>query len=274
MAIRYDIDICEYHDSPNVSHSKLSDFASRGPAYYHALYVSRAEKRDPPSDAMVFGQLFEDAVQRPNTFAATTATRPDGIDLRTKEGKAWKDSIAGKTVLSADDANSIVEMRKSLCENRTAVDMIAACKQQPTITWNWSPLPGLQSRPDWLSVDGCAYSGFRPFVLDLKTTSDLARLASGRAVADYKYHSQMAMARAGLAANGIDDAAYYLLAVERQRPYRCQVIELTAEWLDAGARWSEGKLQKLAQHYERNEWPRVDAEAIELPAPPPWVDAA
>jgi hypothetical protein len=277
MAIDFTTPIESYHASSLVSHSKLGDFASRGAAYYHALHVARTEKRDPPSDAMVFGQLFEDSIQRPEQVEANYVVRPEGLDLRTKDGKAWKDSAAGKSIISADDHATIMAMRQSTSENRTAVDMIRVCKQQPTITFEHLDvprIPGLQARPDWISMDGCAYTGFRPFVLDLKTTSDLARLASGRAVTDYKYHSQFAMTRFGLCANGIDDAAYYLLAVEKQRPHRCQVIEVTAPWLDAGERWCMATLRKLEQHYARNEWPRVDAEAIELPAPPPWVDAA
>lgn len=274
MSISWELPLGAYHARDYASHSKLSDLAKRGAAYYHAVHVAKTEQRDPPTPDMVFGQRFEDAVQRPGDFVVEHVVRPDGLDLRTKDGKEWKAKADGKTIIDADEWAKIVAMNNAIKGNYTAMDMIAACKAQPTITSTWQGLPGVQARPDWLSIDGCAYTGFRPFVLDLKTTSELSRLTSGKAVIDYGYFRQMGMASNLLRDNGVIDVACYLLAVEKQRPYRCQVIEVTTPWLDRGWQWSTRMLDKLADHYARNEWPRVECEAVELPEPPPWVDAA
>lgn len=275
MTISYDIKIDAYHRSPHISSSKLRDFSSRGPRFFHAKHVSRTSADEPDSDAFAFGRVLEDLVQGRGLDRNAYAVKPDGMSFANKEGKAWRaaQQADGKAIIVADDMQRMESMREALADNETALEMIRVCKAQPTIRCDFPPTPGLQARPDWLSLEGCLSSGYAPLVLDLKSTRSLAKIATGRGVIEYGYHVQAAIVRKLLESSGVLDARFFLLACEKALPFRCQVVEVTSEWLDAGWRWCERQLGKLAGHFERNEWPRVERELVALPPPPPWIDS-
>jgi hypothetical protein len=269
------LDVETYHNGPEVSHSKLLDFARKGPRYYAARYVTRKTPRPAPSDAFVFGQAFEDLVYG-LPIGERYAIKPEGMSFAKVDGKAWKIAAeaSGKPIITHDDAEAMDAMRESIRENETAMRMIEACAAQTSFTALYAGTPGIQARPDWWSSTGLAESGFRPFTLDLKSTIGLAKLASGRGVADYGYHCQAAMAAECAIRNGVEPPACFLLACEKVAPYRCQVVEITPEWLAVGWTWCERQLEKLAAHYESRAWPRVTSEIVALPPVPAWVVAA
>lgn len=274
MSIDYTTSIGDYHAAPYISASKLRTFSTRGPRFYHAKYVSRSTPDEPDSEALVFGQVLEDLVQGRGLDREQYAVKPDGLSFATKEGKAWRaaQQAAGKSIVGSDDMQRMDSMRESLGDNETALEMIRVCKAQATLRCDYAGTPGLQARPDWLSDVGCLTSGYAPFSLDLKSTRSLAKLANGRGVLEFGYHCQAAIVRRLLEANGMRGVRFYLLACEKALPFRCQVIEMPQEWLDAGWRWCERQLSKLARHYETNNWPRVEQELIQLPPPPAWID--
>lgn len=264
-----------YHASPRLSSSKLNDFARKGPRFFASLHVTGKATRTPPTEALVFGQSFEDLVYG-KPIHELYMVKPAGMSFAEKEGKAWKkDAVAtGKEIITQGDYDAMVCMRDSLRENETAMRMIGACRAQTTFTSEYEGTPGLQSRPDWESATGCIDSGYAPFALDLKSTISLAKLASGRGVAEYGYNNQAAMVVEGFERNGLGYPRCFLLAVEKTAPYRSQVIEITPDWLTVGWQWCERQLEKIAGHYESNDWPRVEREKIALPPVPAWVAMA
>lgn len=264
-----------YHASDRLSHSKLLDFARKGPRAFAARHVTRTQARTPPTEALVFGQSFEDLVYG-KPIHELYMVKPAGMSFATTEGKVWKkDAIAtGKEIITQDDYDAMVCMRDSLRENETAMRMIDACRAQATFTADYAGTPGIQARPDWDSESGCIESGFAPFTLDLKSTIGLAKLAGGRGVADYGYHSQAALAKWCMNQNNTRGVRCFLLAVEKTAPFRSQVIEITPDWLDVGWQWCQRKIEKLRGHYESGEWPRVERELISLPTCPAWLSGS
>jgi hypothetical protein len=267
MTIIYDMPLAEYHESPYLSSSKLVDFSKRGPRYFASRYVQRNCPADDSTDSQVFGQAFEDAVF--GIGLKGYAIKPLGHDGRTKAGKEWAASNAGKPELSSDDVATIEAMHEALLENESAAELLRVATLQATVRCNWPGTPGLQSRPDML-VSGCAVTGFQPASVDLKSTLTIAKLTSGRGVADYRYHVQGAICRRTLAENGVA-ARSLLIACEKISPHRCVVIEMPTSWLDAGWSWAERQLVKLAGHYRSNHWPRAEREMVSLPPVPQWV---
>lgn len=269
MAIIEGLGIGEYHQSARLSASKLKAFDSRGPRYFHQRFVSRTLPAE-RSDAFAFGQAFEDLLQRPRTWQEGYAIKPEGLDGRTKEGKAWLAENRDRPVLSAFDVRALTEMAEAVLEHELAKQLIAASAVQLTVTADLLGTPGLQSRPDWLCREGVSASGFRPFVLDLKTCESLDKLRSGRGVIEYGYDVQGALARLCLNANGVADAAVYLLAVEKQTPHRVQVLELSRSFLDRGERIALETCERIARCMARDEWPRCES-AVEVLEPPAWA---
>jgi hypothetical protein len=264
-----------YHNGPEISHSKLLDYARKGPRYYAARYVTRKTAREAPSDAFVFGQAFEDLVYG-LPIHERYSIKPEGMSFAKVDGKAWKIAAeaSGKPIITHEDAEAMSAMRESIRENETAMRMIAACTAQTSFTADYVGTPGIQARPDWWSSAGVLESGFEPFTLDLKSTIGLAKLTSGRGVADYGYHCQAAMAAMAIALNGIRPPRAFLLAVEKVAPYRSQVVEVTPDWIDAGWAWCQRNLDRLRVHYASGEWPRVTQELVALPSVPAWVVSA
>lgn len=270
MTIDYDIPLDTYHQSPQLSTSKLSDYAKRGPRFFAMRHVSRTSSGFESSEAQIFGQRFENLLCDQEELDGRFAIKPEGMSFATVDGKAWRAAQVGKTIVKAEDVEAMNGMRESFLENESAVALVRAAKLQATIRAPYAGTPGIQSRPDWLLLDGCPLTGYEPATIDLKTTISLAKMVSGRGVLDYAYHAQGALCRETLRCNGIA-ARSYLIACEKVKPYRCQVIEVTTPWLDCGWQWCERQLGRLAVHYASGDWPRVERELVQLGEPPPWA---
>lgn len=265
-----DVALEDYHSSPMLSTSKLKDFEQLGAHGFYSKHVIRTTPVAKDREALIFGQVFEDIAQG-RGFNADGKLVIKDREFRSKEDKKWRDDhlAAGHSFVTEEEIDSCMAMRAALEENETAVQMVNACVQQATLRAGYAGTPGIQSRPDWISADGCLASGYAPFTLDLKSTKSLLDIASGRGVISFRYDAQGAIARE---AWGVLGSRHYLLACEKTLPFRCQVIELTPEWLDQGWRWAERQMQRLAKHYASGLWPRVEREMVALPSPPSWGD--
>ena len=101
-----------YHATDAISHSKLEVFRRR-PALYHRKYVMKVVP-DADSSAFAIGRATHAAVLEPQPYGTLYARRPDGIDRRTKEGKAAWEQFAqanvGKTILDGEDFALVEQM--------------------------------------------------------------------------------------------------------------------------------------------------------------------
>jgi hypothetical protein len=265
---QFDVSIEAYHRDERLSASKLKTFAQLGAHGFYAKHIARNAPPEPDQDALVFGQVFEDLAQgRGFNAGGNLVLKPEGMEFRSKENKKWRDDhlAAGRSIVTQADIDTAMAMRSALEENVTAVEMVRACLQQATLRTDYKGTPGLQSRPDYLSIDGCATSGFAPFSVDLKSCKSLSDLTSGRGVLSYRYDAQGAIVRQCW---GVPGSRHYLLACEKAFPFRCQVIPLSDAWLDVGWRWTCRQMGRLARHYESGLWPRTDGDIAELPSPP------
>lgn len=350
--ITADLSIEDYLASRRVSAHKLRTLADKGARAY---YIAHEQKRWSEDDTRAYlaGRATEDALQRPDDFAANYIAKPEGMSFGSKEGavwrafvqgtdieccldpghlplaraveaawrgdfaahfavkpegmsfahkdgKAWKAEQGQRTIITADDMSSVERLLKLLPERPAAprsvlegddaraiaalVETLGSCplaralideaaKQVSILHDNVMGLPGVQSRPDWLCLNGCAASEWQPYALDLKTTLTLGQLASGRSILKYGYHRQAAMVRTSLALEGVDVSGlrYLLLGAEKTFPFRWRVIEVPKELIDVGERWCERHMLRLADHYATGEWPLVDSE-ITVADVPAWFD--
>lgn len=266
MAIRYDIDIDDYHASPNVSSHKLKDFFLWGPRYYAARYVvphqnagktalpekkgdaivvansndkielsgkekDAAKKAEKKKQNFIDGQAFEDKLCEPHLFEKRYAIKPYGMTFSTVKGKEFrKQALAeGKQIITEKYYDHMMEMVIAIQENEFACSLLAAARKQPTITCEYPGIPGLQSRPDFFNDSGIPETDMRPYTLDLKTTLILSLLTSGKAIGDNGYHRQAGISYEVLVRNDrrrYEETIAYLLAVEKNNPHRVQVVEM------------------------------------------------
>lgn len=125
----------------------------------------------------------------------------------------------------------------------------------------------LRARPDWMFDDN------RLVLVDYKTTVTARPDDFARKAADYGYHQQGAwyIDVAALAGLG-DDAAFVLVAQEKEPPYLVSVLEFDAEAIEEGRRRNRQAIDLYARCVERDEWPSYpgtdDIVSISLP---PWA---
>lgn len=262
-----ELPIEQYLASARLSHSPLKAYAEMGAQGFYRRYVQRSWSPDDTKHFLA-GRACEDALQRPEQYAAKYIAKPKGMHFGRTEGKAWKaeQEAKGLEIVESADSYAIEGLKETLQSCPVAMGLIEAASMQMTIAHDDSSwgVPGLQSRPDWMGLRGCAESDFYPYVLDLKTTKSLTDLASGKAVRNNGYHRQAAMVRECLRLEGVDvrHLRYFLLGAEKAFPYRWQVFELTPRLIDEGWSWCETQLEALGRHFASGEWPLVSQDVV------------
>lgn len=266
------LDIDEYHASAFISNSKLTTFLRRGPRGFWMRYLHKSlQKEDSPAlrTGLAFDTLLFDGE---GAYLEKFVERPPGMKFTTKEGKAWKaeQDEAGRIVIESEDARAFEWMCAAIREHELGSDLLHACDKQVSLRGEYDGLPGIQSRPDGLCLEGCAATDYQPFVLDLKTTSELDMLTGGRSIPRYGYHRQMGFSSLLLNDLGVSDLRYFILAVEKAVPHRAQVVELSEAYVRAGELEVRRGLSRLSTHYQSGEWPRVTEDVVVLD-PPRWM---
>ncbi len=92
----------DYHSRPELSSSQLAQFLSN-PILFHHVHTLEDWPKDEPTAAMAFGTLVHTMIELGGPDRLDIVRRPAGIDLRTKEGKAWRDANAGREIVTDAD---------------------------------------------------------------------------------------------------------------------------------------------------------------------------
>lgn len=276
--ITVELTIEDYLASKRVSHHKLRTLATKGARAYKIAHEQKAHTEEDTKHYLA-GRAIEDCLQRPSDFTTKYVVKPDGMSFATKEGKAWKAEqlASGKEILDGGDAKACQQLIETLQVCDTARALIAGATQQVTVLHDAIPgfpaLPGVQSRPDWLSLNGCAASEWRPYSLDLKSTRSLALLSNYKQVMRHGYHRQAAITRICLELEGIDTSGFQwlLLAAEKAFPYRWGVRAMPPALVEDGYRWCMRHMHALERYYATDEWPLVESEVLMIEAPE-WLE--
>lgn len=201
----------------------------RSPA--HAKY-DRENPRD-PTPAMLMGTLVHARVLEPLTVADRFVVEIEGINKRTKDGKAeyaqWEASVAGKTIVPRDTWDRSILTAQAIASHPAVRLLMSAGQAEVSLFWE-HPLYGIpcKCRPDFLRDDLT--------IIDLKTTADASPEAFARTCARLNYHAGHAHYSDGVTATLGKPRSFILIAAEPEPPYGVAVYELDAEAIEAGAR--------------------------------------
>lgn len=259
----------DYHRHPAVSKSHL-DLIARSPLHYWARYLDPKRVELEPTAAMTIGSALHTHVLELDQWDARYVTAPDGIDRRTKTGKeAWADFIAGsagKTVLSAADAEQVMQMGRAILSHPAAA-MLLGLPGEAETTHMWTDeATGLECkcRPDYLSSDG-------RIVVDLKTTEDASPAGFRKSISSWRYHCQAGWYTNGLLeATGTRPDQFIFVVVEKKPPYAVAVYAADEEMIAAGWERARVDLETLAACKAAGTWPSY-SEQIEPISLPPWM---
>ena len=261
-----------YHANPAVSHSKLETFRRR-PALYYKRYILQELHREPASTAFRFGSAAHAMVLEPATWGSRYAIKPEGIDRRTKEGKALYAELeakaAGKVMLDFEESVQVIELTKAVRNHPLAAELLAA--GEPELVWRNEGKLALQCRTDWFNPAGCSLSEGRPYVVDLKTVESLDDGAFGhfeKAVFRYGYHRQAGF-YLPLITEVLGQPVYdfFFIAAEKVQPFGVAVYRLTDEAVACGQDETMSDLSALYACIQSNVWPNIEATLHHLGLP-------
>ncbi len=259
-------DNAAYHRHTAVSKSHL-DLVARSPLHYWARYLDPNRIQPEPTPAMVIGSALHTHVLEIDTWDENYVTLPDGIDRRTKQGKAeWESFSAassGRTVLSKSDAELVMRMGQAIYAHPAAAFLLQRPGQAERSYFWTDEATELECkcRPDWMTSDG-------QLIVDLKTTEDASPAGFRKSISAWRYHVQAAHYLTGVeVATGQRPEQFIFICVEKKPPHAVAVYAASAEMVAAGERTAETDLARLALCRQTGEWPGYSdqIETIDLP---------
>lgn len=267
-----DISNDDYHGGPGISKSGL-DLVARSPLHYWAAYLDPARKPREEKPHFTFGTAVHTAVLEPETFLDRYVIVPEGIDRRTKDGKAEYAVLQaqaeekGADLLPYADFDKAMAIKAACHVHPMAKQIFRDGVAEQSVFWVDEETGVLcKCRPDWL------LGGENPAILDLKTTQDASPMGFMRSAYTYRYHVAAAWYLDGLeAATGQKPDVFMFLAVEKEAPYAPAFYYADDGMLAAGRAEYRRLLRIYAECVNANSWPGYNTKLQPLSLPK-WAD--
>jgi len=244
----------KYHAVQALSKSMMAKLL-KSPAHYRAAQ----EEYQEPSKSMQLGTAIHTAVLEPDLYTEVVGVIPEGIDGRTKEGRAWKEENKSRICLNNTENRDVQGVARSIHNHPfweiagTSNKMVEAS----VFALDTETGVALKARPDlWVGDDT---------LVDIKTTDDASPEAFTRTVLNFGYHIQAAHY---LAMTGA--AEFVFVAVERTAPYAVGIYRLDSEWLQAGENMRRKAITLLHECQALDKWPAYPTSLQTLSCPK-WV---
>lgn len=249
----FDLPTEQYRSHEAISASDIKwILPPKTPAHYHAYKTGQIKREE--TRALVIGTLCHLAVLEPDKLPTAFALRPDGLDLRTKDGKAWKEAQGDKPILDAEEAAMLNGMSAAVAAHPVARKLLDGSKREVSLFSEHRTGLKLKGRIDVLGEG---------FVADVKTAVEGDTQNFAAAVFRFGYHVQAAM-YCQLA--GVEKFSF--IAVEKAPPYAVAVYTLSEKALQVGLNYLNYALETIALCTESGLWPAysVDEQTLDLPA--------
>ncbi len=244
----------DYHADPSWGSTSLKAMRKGPPARV------RWEQANPRhTDALAFGTAVHCCVLTPDLYVSAYAHKPDGMSFATKDGKAWRETQAGKTILTHDQTEAIKAVALALDEKGLVAQALSSDRREMSLFWEdeatGEPCKG---RVDLLDDR---------YIYDLK----ISRYASGdlayRAFFEGWLH-QLAHYRTGAHALGLGWLGARIIVVSPTAPHFVYTVEIKPDALDLLAIENSQTIYALRQHRLADDWPGTPDE-WKLIEPPP-----
>lgn len=244
----------EYRALPAWSSSDLKAMRRGPPAMVPWLRANPLAE----TDSMRLGTAAHCAVLEADAMTERFAFKPEDMSFATKEGKAWRASQGGKTILTHAEAETVRGVWSAFHRKAIAKAAFeAAVARECPLFWMQDGVE-CKARPDWFTADA---------VYDLKVTRHAEeRALQWRAYGEGWMH-QLAYYRTGLRANGFDVRLGRLVAIHPKPPHPVYCVEVKENVLDLLALENERTLARIDECARTGVWPGTPDswEQIELP---------
>ena len=260
----HDLPAPDYHAMPAMSSGAIKEL-TRSPAHCH-YYMHDAEYT-PPTTAQILGSAFHSYALE--YHRDKIATLPDGIDRRTKVGKAayaeFTETNKGKTIINAEQFAQLQGMMDAIKAHPAASALLSIKGQLREASGLLKAHPdhgfACKIRPDILCRSNA-------LIIDLKSTQSASPEDFPRQIANFQYHLQAAYyCRIAELLDG-NHYRFVIIAVEKAPPYGVMCYEIDAIW-QAAAR-IEPLLAQYAECIELDNYPAYNQEIVN-PDMPNWM---
>ena len=206
-----------------------------------------SENSPEQTPALLFGSACHKMILEPADFGSEYAVAPQ-VDRRTKEGKAMWEAFsadnAGKTVIGADDADTMRQMEEALGRCPLAAKLIRG-KGETEQAFFWTD--GETGEKCKVKVDRLVKFNRRWYVVDYKTCQSAETRKFNHDIFALGYYMQ-----AGMYCTGVKTAkklrkmpGFLFVAQEKKAPFSINVIEVSPEVLKIGV----NKFHELLEKY-------------------------
>ena len=240
----------DYHAKAkyNLSSHQLLDFM-RCPLYYHKKKCGIIADSD--SAAYVLGRaahtrILEGRQVYNDEYALDWPVNPKTakpFDGRTNVVKQWKANLT-KSAISPKDTAVIEMMAQGVTLNDRAIDLISYGVAEGVVRSDYCGLPS-QIRIDWLNPSRG--------IVDLKTCNDLSFFESD--ARRFGYANQLAFYQSVLREKIGEYVPVYIVAIEKNEPYRCGVWRLSDQLLTFAREVNEAAIERLKSAQASGHWP-------------------
>lgn len=255
----------EYHSIHALSAGGLRRL-TQTPAHFYAMQLDPLRPPSTPTPAMQFGTLFHAVLFEPDQVAERYIERPDGIDLRTKDGRAWKAQCNGLEIVDRDEMSAAHRMAASVHRVPELARLLAVGKSEQSAFWIDEETGELcKCRPDWV-----APAGDGVILVDGKSTTDASPGGFARKVfGDMRYDLQAAHYSEGWErAMGQKVHGFIFAAVESSYPHLAAPFMLNDDDIEAAMRDVRHLRRLYAECKASGEWPgySTDIQVLNRPA--------
>lgn len=208
-----------------------------------------------------FGAALHTRVLEPHLFEGLYLVAPK-VDRRTRAGKeTWAEfevEARGRFLLEAGDRDRIEDIARSVERHPAAQEILAAPgMNEVTVIWDQR----VEHEDDYSVVrararlDILRHIADDTWIWDLKTTQDASQRGFERQVAQYHYNMQLGWYSLGLDALNPAPRRAGFIAVEKERPFAVNVMELDAMDLEQGQREAKAHLATYVTCMSTGIWP-------------------
>lgn len=195
-------------------------------------FIHRLNNPEPPTPALLFGQLFHAVLLQPEMVDAMFVVSPE-IDKRTKAGKEafadFQNTVNGRAVVSSEMMNQAVAMREAVLCCSYAKKLLSGEHEMP-IFWT-DELTGEECK---CRVDCLSKVKDKLIVIDVKTAESAENNAFARASVNHGYDFQAAMYSEGVAKTYGEAPIFVFIVVEKKPPYAVNIFQADDLFLQRG----------------------------------------
>jgi len=217
------------------------------------------EEADKP--AYSFGRAFHVYVLQRQLFESLYAIRPEDLDGRTKDGKAWLTENAAKEILSFQDGLKLQAMALALKRSKQAKELLTAGEAEVSGCWPDPKFPEITCK---MRMDCINKS--RRAIVDLKKVQDCRRFERDAWL--YGYDMEAAWYLYGATQiTQVTHNDFFFVAVEEQPPHGVMVYKASEELIGLGLERCASAMERIKECQDAAEWPGYTDEIKELYAP-------